>query len=155
MLTTTPCRIATARLGPDLVCAPALSRASSSGSGTTRSADASARLVPSSQIASVTITSSPMPSPLVSEPQVPTRTKLRAPSSASSEITIAALGPPIPVLWIVNGRPSRIASPVYPQRPRLWLNIFGAVSSGWASASARPGSPGSSTRSASGAVAWM
>ena len=56
---------------------------------------------------------------------MPTRTNVRAPSSASSEITIAALGPPMPVLWIVSGRPSAIASPVYPQSPRLWLNIFG------------------------------
>jgi hypothetical protein len=39
-------------------------------------------------------------------PQVPTRIRRRAPSMASSVITIAALGPPIPVLWIVSGSSS-------------------------------------------------
>ena len=39
-------------------------------------------------------------------PHVPTRSSRRAPSSISSEMTIAALGPPIPVLWIVSGTPS-------------------------------------------------
>ena len=37
---------------------------------------------------------------------VPTRTSRRAPSATSSATTAAALGPPRPVLWIVNGAPS-------------------------------------------------
>jgi hypothetical protein len=43
----------------------------------------------------------------VSAPHVPIRTSRRAPSPISSSITIAALGPPIPVDWIVSGSPSR------------------------------------------------
>ena len=44
---------------------------------------------------------------------------------------------------------------MYPHSPRLWLNIrAGASQSACASASARPGSPGRSARSASGAVGW-
>ena len=37
-----------------------------------------------------------------------------APSSTSSAITIAALGPPIPVLWIVSGAPSAARRPCSP-----------------------------------------
>ena len=40
---------------------------------------------------------------------------VRAPRSASSAITIAALGPPMPVLWIVSGSPSRAVARVAPQ----------------------------------------
>jgi hypothetical protein len=42
----------------------------------------------------------------MSAPQVPTRTSRRAPSPISSSATIAAVGPPIPVLWIVSAAPS-------------------------------------------------
>ena len=77
-----------------------------------------------------------------SAPQVPTRIARRTPSSASSWRTIAALGPPMPVDWMLSGRPLGV-SPVYPQSPRAWLLILGSVSSCWASARARPGSPGS------------
>ena len=50
----------------------------------------------------------PAPSsrPSAIAPHVPTRTNRRAPSSISSSTTIAVLGPPIPVLWIVSGSPS-------------------------------------------------
>ena len=46
----------------------------------------------------------PASSDASSAPQVPTRSSVRAPRSASSAITIAALGPPMPVLWMVSGR---------------------------------------------------
>src|SRR5579884_1164118 len=55
---------------------------------------------------------------------------------------------------MVRGRPSP-AWPVYPQSPRLWLNMAGDSSQAWARRRARPGSPGRRTRSASGAVGWM
>jgi hypothetical protein len=41
-----------------------------------------------------------------SAPQVPIRTSVVAPSAISSSHTIAALGPPMPVAWIVSGSPS-------------------------------------------------
>src|ERR1039458_9886250 len=94
----------------------------------TRSPAPSAPLVPSSATASPAISSSPRASESLRPPQVPTRNSVPAPRSASSAITIAALGPPIPVLWMVSGSPSG-ARPVYPHKPRLWLNIFGAFSS--------------------------
>ena len=80
----------------------------------------------------------------------PRRTNRRAPSPISSSTTIAVLGPPSPVLWIVSGAPSE-AMPVYPHSPRWWLSIFGASTTCWASRSARPGSPGRRTRSATSA----
>ena len=43
------------------------------------------------------------------------RTRRRAPSAISSSTTIAALGPPMPVDWIVSGRPSRGQARVAPQ----------------------------------------
>ena len=72
----------------------------------TRPLTPSARLVPSSPMASVATISWPSSRSLCSAPQVPVRSIVVAPRSASSEITIAALGPPIPVLWIVSGSPS-------------------------------------------------
>ena len=114
-----------------------------------RSPAPSAREVPSAAIASAAITSEPSSSPGARAPQVPTRIALRAPREISSWSTIAAEGPPIPVAWIVTVPPSG-AVPVYPHRPRLWLNMRGSSSSVWASISARPGSPGSSTRVAQG-----
>jgi hypothetical protein len=66
----------------------------------------SARLVPSSASTPSATISSPSARPSASAPQVPTRTIRRAPRSISSSSTIAALGPPIPVLWIVSGPPS-------------------------------------------------
>ena len=71
-------------------------------------------------------TSSPWTSSGSSAPQVPTRIARRTPSSASSCRTIAALGPPMPVDWMLSGRPSGV-SPVYPQSPRAWLLIRGSV----------------------------
>ena len=56
----------------------------------------------------------------------------------------------MPVDCTVSGRPSGVC-PLYPQRPRLWLLISGFSISSWASAIARPGSPGSR---ASGASGW-
>ena len=50
-----------------------------------------------------------------SAPHVPTRTSRRAPSPISSSATIAALGPPMPVLWIVSGAPSVAGARVAPQ----------------------------------------
>src|SRR3954447_10517065 len=114
----------------------------------------SARLVPSCASASHATTRSPSASSGTSAPHVPTRIATSRPSSISSCTTIAALGPPMPVDWIVSGLPSAFAGPVYPHNPRLWLNIRGSSSSVWASASARPGSPGSSARGASCAVGW-
>ncbi len=57
--------------------------------------------------------------PARSLPQVPTRSSVRAPSSASSEITIAALGPPMPVDWIVSGRPSTERAAAVPPQPAV------------------------------------
>ena len=85
---------------------PAASPAVSSGSGSAVSPAPSARLAPSSARASRTTTSSPWPSPGSRAPQVPTRTARLTPSPASSCRTIAALGPPIPVDWMLSGRPS-------------------------------------------------
>ena len=56
-------------------------------------------------------TSSPWTSSGSTAPQVPTRIARRTPSSASSCRTIAALGPPMPVDWMLSGRPSGV-SPV-------------------------------------------
>ena len=61
------------------------------------------------QTASRATSTSPSAKPPTSAPHVPTRTSRRAPSRTSSSITIAALGPPIPVLWIVSGSPSAAA----------------------------------------------
>ena len=47
--------------------------------------------------------------------QVPTRTARRTPSSASSARTSAALGPPIPVDWIVSSPPARRPPRVAPE----------------------------------------
>ncbi|HZE04165.1 MAG TPA: hypothetical protein VE127_03010, partial [Solirubrobacteraceae bacterium] len=90
--------------GADLTAA--LSRSSRSGVAGIRSPAPSERLVPSAGIASVASSRSPNSRPACSAPHVPTRNRRRAPRSASSETTIAALGPPTPVLWIVSGAPS-------------------------------------------------
>jgi hypothetical protein len=66
----------------------------------------SARLVPSAASTPPATSSAPSSSPSASAPQVPTRTIRRAPRPISSSSTIAALGPPMPVLWIVSGAPS-------------------------------------------------
>ena len=82
------------------------SAAVSPGSAAARSPAPSARLVPSSHSAAAGDEQSPSRGPPASAPHVPTRTSRRAPSSISSSTTIAALGPPMPVLWIVSGAPS-------------------------------------------------
>ena len=53
-----------------------------------------------------TATSSPSAAPPSSAVHVPTRIAERSPRSHSSSTTIAALGPPIPVLCTVSGSPS-------------------------------------------------
>ena len=97
------------------------------GLAVTRSPAPRARLVPSATIASVDDHEVAQLRALPGAPRMcrPGAGE-SAPRSISSWMTIAALGPPIPVLWIVSGSPSG-ASPVYPHRPRLWLNIFDAV----------------------------
>ena len=84
--------------------------ASNAGSGPTDRAAPSARLTPSSHRTPSANTSEPSGSP-TSASAVPTRTSRRAPSAISSSTTIAVLGPPSPVLWIVSGAPSD-ATPV-------------------------------------------
>ena len=76
------------------------------GSAAARSPAPSARLAPSPHSASPATSSSPIRGPPGNAPQVPTRTSRRAPSAISSSATIAALGPPMPVLWIVSDAPS-------------------------------------------------
>jgi hypothetical protein len=49
--------------------------------------------------------------------QVPSAITRPAPKPASSNRTVAALGPPIPADWIVSSRPSCV-SPEYPQSPK-------------------------------------
>ncbi len=82
----------------------ARSAASSSGSGASGPSAPSARLVPS--CGSDGLGDDREPSSSTNAPHVPTRTSRRAPSAISSSTTIAALGPPRPVLWIVIGAPS-------------------------------------------------
>ena len=81
----------------------------SASSAATRSAKPRALEVPSAQIDSRAITSSPRASEESSAPHVPTRIARRAPSAISSLSTIAAEGPPMPVAWIVSGSPSPAA----------------------------------------------
>ena len=80
--------------------------------------------------------------------QVPTRTTRRTPSLARSARTSAALGPPIPVAWIVSSSPPR-SRPCSPRGRARGCSSSAASSSSWASISARPGSP---TRIASAAT---
>ena len=47
------------------------------------------------------------------------RSSVRAPSPISSSTTIAALGPPIPVAWIVRSSPSAARPGVAPQPARV------------------------------------
>jgi hypothetical protein len=63
------------------------------------------RLAPSSARTVSAITSEPSGRSAIAA-HVPTRTSRRAPSAISSSTTIAVLGPPRPVLWIVSGAPS-------------------------------------------------
>ena len=81
----------------------------------TRSCAPSARLAPSDASAASATTRSPSARSAASAPQVPTRIASVRPSSHSSSSTIAALGPPIPVLWIVSSSPSAAAPGVAPQ----------------------------------------
>ena len=103
------------------------------------------------QAAPPTASSSPASHEGSTATQVPTRTARLTPSSARSASTSAALGPPIPVAWMVSSSPAGVR-PEYPHSPRAWLLIFGSSSSSWASISARPGSPTSTAAAAIGAV---
>ena len=61
-----------------------------------------------------TTSSCPSSSSGTRPPQVPTRSSRRAPSSISSVATIAALGPPMPVLWMLSGSAVGRRSPCNP-----------------------------------------
>ena len=62
-----------------------------------------------------TSSSSPSAQARSSAVQVPTRTARRTPSSARSASTSAALGPPIPVAWIVSSSPAGGLARVAPE----------------------------------------
>ena len=66
----------------------------------------SAALAPSSASTVSGASSAPSSRLSSSAAQVPILTSRRAPSAISSSQTIAALGPPMPVDWIVSGSPS-------------------------------------------------
>ena len=63
------------------------------------------RVVPSLGTAAVAITRSPGATLGVAPPSVPTRIRVRAPSRASSSVTMAALGQPMPVVCTLTGTP--------------------------------------------------
>jgi hypothetical protein len=98
-------------IGPAATPATPSSSAVNPASGRTHSPAPSARDVPSAESAEVATSSDPRASDPSSAPHVPTRTADRTPRSASSSSTIAALGPPIPVAWIVSSSPSSTDGP--------------------------------------------
>jgi hypothetical protein len=66
----------------------------------------SAALAPSAGSTVSAAIRSPSSRSSTSAPQLPIRTSCRAPRAISSSTTIAALGPPMPVAWMVSGAPS-------------------------------------------------
>ena len=130
---------------------PATSLAVSCGSGSQLSPAPRARLAPSSASAWPATIRSPCSSPESSAPQVPTRMARFTPSSASSWRTMATLGPPMPVDWMLRGRPSRVC-PEYPPEPAGVIAHLRPGQQLLSQGRARPGSPGSRTSDAYGVL---
>ena len=75
-----------------------------------------------------------------SPPHVPTRTMRFTPSMASSSITIAADGQPMPLAWTDTGLPWNV--PVKPSMPRSSFTCRASSKNVSAMYFARKGSPG-------------